>query len=491
MTLLLPTPTQLRLVGYENKRSELAERLAYVDQKVDYELRKFKQNPYFLSRYGEAAYQQRLSELKAAREKSLLFEDQAGLWTYSGLAHSLASEFEEAVQVKFEYPASKAIPWAKTLDRSPRYYQNEAIEKLLEAKHAGVSMATGAGKSLVILLLCKALGLKTVVMAPSVSIAGQLLEEFTTHFGAKYVGQYFDGTKKHEKLFTIAIAQSLTKIAEGSPAWNSLSKAEVFIADESHLCPAKTLSEVCFGLVAAAPYRFFFSGTQIRNDGLGPLLDAITGPIVYEISVSQLVDQGFLAKPIFRMLRLDSSVNFSSSDANEMTRNHVYYNPQVNLAAANVINRSVSVMKRNTLVLVDELEQFGHLLPHLRFEARYAHGGASGSVLNKIPEAHRKSDPKKLVEAFNRGEFPILVGTSCIATGTDIKACKSIVYLRGGKSEIEVRQSVGRGTRLIPGKESCFFFDFAIDNVPMLAKHAAARKKIYQAIYPSYGEIQI
>ncbi len=328
-------------------------------------------------------------------------------------------------------------------------------------------------------------------MAPSVSIAGQILDDFTTHFGSRYVGQFFDGKKKHDKLFTVCVAQSLTKVEKDSPAWNALSKAEVFIADESHLCPAKTLSEVCFGLVANAPYRFFFSGTQLRNDGLGILLDAITGKTVYRMSVQEGVDQGFLAKPIFRMVRMDSNIQFSSGDANENTRAHVYYNPQVNANAADIINRSVSLLQRPCLVLVDELEQFGHLLPLLRFEARYAHGGASGSVLDKVPVAHRKSDPKKLVEQFNRGEFPILVGTSCIATGTDIKAAKTIVYLRGGKSEIELRQSIGRGTRIVPGKDDFVMFDFAIDNVPMLAKHALARKKIYNSVFPSYQEVRL
>jgi hypothetical protein len=66
----------------------------------------------------------------------------------------------------------------------------------------------------------------------------------------------------------------------GTPAWEKLSKAQVFIADESHMTPAKTLQEVCFGLLKHAPYRFFFSATQMRGDGLGLLLEGIVGKIV-------------------------------------------------------------------------------------------------------------------------------------------------------------------------------------------------------------------
>jgi superfamily II DNA or RNA helicase len=489
--LILPNPTQVRLFGYESRRQELEQCLAYVDKKVDFEIRKLKQGGWFVRKYGDAAFQERLKNLKDRRSKTLLFEDEQGLWTYSGLAHRIAYLFDDEVRQDFQRPKAKLIPWSQTPSKVPRYYQTIAEEKLLEVSHGGVEIGTGLGKSLCLVRLCKALGLKTVVMCPSVNIAEQLYDELVLHFGRRYVGAFFDGKKQAEKLFVVGVAQSLTKVREGSPAWEQLSKAEVFIADESHMCPAKTLSEVCFGLCARASYRFFFSGTQLRNDGLDLLLDAITGPIVFKMTVQEGVDQGFLAKPIFRMLRLKSTVAYDSPDANNLTRAHVYYNPQVNAAAADVVNRAVGLMNRPTLILVEELEQFSHLLPHLRYEARFAHGGVNGSNKDLVPSKYHDSDPKALVEAFNRGEFPVLAGTSCIAMGTDIQAVQCVVYLRGGKSEIEVKQSVGRCTRLFPGKSDCLFIDFAIDNVRTLANHAEARRSVYSDIYPSYQDVKL
>jgi superfamily II DNA or RNA helicase len=89
----------------------------------------------------------------------------------------------------------------------------------------------------------------------------------------------------------------------------------------------------------------------------------------------------------------------------------------------------------------------------------------------------------QLVNAFDNADFPILVGTSCIGTGTDIKSVSAILDLVGGRSEIRVRQAVGRGTRLYPGKEDCLYFDFDIENVPMLHKHSKYRVSIYEDIY--------
>lgn len=489
--LVQPNPTQVRLYGYENRISELEKKLSYIDEKVEYELRKFRKNRYYVKKFGQEAYDAKLAALVAAKNKSLLFKDEQGYWTYSGLAPQISEEFDDKLEVRFQRPEAKRIPWAKKPEHEARYYQTKSIENLLAIGHGGVELATGTGKTRLVLELTKQLALKTIVMTPSVNIAEQIYDLFVSHLGKKYVGKFYGGKKESGKLFVVGVGASFTRIEKNTKAWDDLSKAEVICCDEAHTLPAKTLAAVCFGVGANASYRFFFTGTHLRNDGLDLLLNAITGPIVYRMSVQEGVDQGFLAKPLFRMLWLNSKQGYDSKDANDMTRAHVYYNPQVNAAAADVANRAVGLMGRPTLILVDELEQFGHLAPHLRYEARFAHGGVNASNRDLVPTAHHDSDPKKLVEQFNAGEFPILVGTSCVATGTDFKAVRNIVYLRGGKSEIEVRQSIGRGTRVVPGKEDCIFADFGIENVPMLKRHAEARKKIYRETYPSYSDIKL
>jgi superfamily II DNA or RNA helicase len=494
----------MRLVGYQGRETQVTQALTYVDKRVDWEYRKaLAGRSWFVHKYGQAAYQQRIDSLKAQRTKCLLAEDQEGLWTRTGLqALIMASTFDsdEVVEREYEMPAPKPLPWAKIPVGEDRYYQLDAAEKLLEAAPRGpacVEIGTGLGKSRIIRNLIKKLGLRTVVMAPSLNIAKQLFDDLVTHFGPSRVGFVGDGKKQYNRLITVAIGASLTKIDEEHPGWATLSNAKVFIADESHLCPAATLEKVCYGLMANVPYRFFFSGTQMRNDGLDLVLDGITGPVVYRMSVREGVDQGFLSRPVFRMVWVESNVRDSSGtlvdsrDANELTRVHVFYNDELNRKAAELANKAVGVAGRPTVILVEEMEQFSRLLPHLRYEARFAHGGVTKENREKLPAEYHDSDPKKLVEAFNRGEFPILVGTSCIVTGTDIQAVGCILFLRGGKSEIEVKQAIGRGTRLFPGKRDCVFMDFGISNVETLERHAKARKAIYDDVYPSYAEMRL
>lgn len=485
-------PTQVRLVGFEDKRAWLADALKYHDKKVDFELRKLKNNYWFAQKYGNEAYQKKLDELKEARYKSLLFEDSDGLWTYSGLAKMLAVAANDKVVVDYKLPEPKLVPWAHAPEHKDRPYQIEAMEKLLAAAASGpaaVEIGTGLGKSFIILKLLKRLGLKTLIMAPSLNIASQLYRDFAHAFGTRYVGAFYDGKKQPKKLFVVGVAQSLTRVVEGSQAWDDLVASEVFIADESHLCPASTLAGVCFGLAKAAPYRFFFSGTQMRNDGLDLLLDGITGPVVFRMTVREGVDKGYLARPVFKMIKIASRNKLDSYDANKMTRAHLYYNADVLKTAADIANKSVRLLNRPVLILIEEFEQFTNLLPYLRGDVRFAHGGVSAETKTKIPEAYWESDPTALVDQFNDGKFPILIGTSCISTGTDIKAVKTCVYLQGGKSEIQIKQAVGRVTRLAKDKTDCIFVDFDVENVDIMDRHAGVRRDIYNDIYGPVEQI--
>lgn len=456
MQLTVTSPTVVEIPDDPKVISTLTASLKYKNKRAEFDYRRMKNNNWMMARVGPERFADLLEELKSQVNKTLLFSEptEAGTryWTHAGLADSLATQTRLPVVNQVEYPEFDNIPWANPPKKSMRPYQREALEALLRVKHGAVEIGTGLGKSFILMNLAKTIGLKTVIMTPSVSIAEQILAEFTEAFGKKYVGAFFAGKKESKKLFVVAVGASLTLVPEGSDHWDHLRKTQVFIADESHLCPAQTLEQVCHTLLKSAPYRFFFSGTQLRNDGLDLVLDSITGPIVYTMSVAEGVEQGFLAKPRFHMIRTTSQSNYQSDDANEMTRQHLFYNPIVNKTAARIANTAVEKMGHSVLILVDEVEQFAHLLPHLNFKCGFAHGGVTKQNSSKVPAAYHKSNPNELVEQFNNKQLEILVGTSCISTGTDVRAVETIIYLMGGKSEIQVKQAVGRGTRLTRGK---------------------------------------
>jgi superfamily II DNA or RNA helicase len=114
----------------------------------------------------------------------------------------------------------------------------------------------------------------------------------------------------------------------------------------------------------------------------------------------------------------------------------------------------------------------------------FAHGPLTKENKKFFPQGYKNPDNGELVAKFNNYEIPILVGTSCISMGTDVRAVKTMIYLQGGMSPINVPQAVGRTTRKIPGKDHCTIIDFNISNVEMLARHTHQRARMYEIIYP-------
>jgi superfamily II DNA or RNA helicase len=535
----VPSPTVARLLGYEGKKQSLAKFLTYKDKAAEFEYLRLSKSlkryenarSYILQEISEEAYETRLLELKVEtekvkqeRQKCLLFEDGKGFWTYSGLAPKIAAEFDDVVEYGYTLPDASVMAWENVPVNKDRPYQEEALKRLLGASGKGpvcVELATGAGKSTVIRNIIKELALPALVMAPSVSIAGQLYDDLVLAFGKRYVGLYGNGKKDFKKKIVIGIDDSLTRIEPGDEAWKWISEKVVFIADESHLCPAKTLRRICFGLAASAPYRFFFSATQMRNDGLDLVLDGITGPVVMRKNVRELVDEGYLSRPVFKMVKVQSNSSYDSPDATRMTRKHLYYNKVVVKIAADLANKFVSLMKRPVVILVEEIEQYEALQKHLQHVSKFAHGLARGEAKKRVPcvlgapctykkhvgqegivlmtldrecENHGKLKPSDLVDAFNQGKIPILVGTSCISTGTDIRVAEAGIYLMGKISEIKIKQAVGRmtrggelGTVVNPwtGKKKldAIWVDFDVVDIDVMHRHAGIRSSTYSEIY--------
>lgn len=484
MKLILPEPTRVEIFGnpLPLKLGIIKQDLTYRNKAIQFDIKRLENQLRFQAGIRGDFIREEIEALKKKAKICLLNQDEDGTyWALSGLAQRIQSHLDCEVESKLVYQEPKALPWSTVPVYKMYPYQQTSFEKLLQARHAGVELATGLGKTFIILHLARALGLKTVIMTPASNISEQIYELFVQHLGKKYVGRYWGGKKEAKKLIVIGNGQSFTRITPGSPDWKLLKETQVFMADESHMTPAETLSRVCTGVLADAPYRFFFSATQLRNDGLDILLEGITGPMVHRMTAKEGMDQGYLAKTFFKVIQAHSASTFSSQDVNEMTRKHAYYNPDVNQKAATIINAAVGFQKHQVLVLIDEIEQFSKLLPLLKFQCKFAHGGTAH---DELPPDYKDSDPAQLVKDFNDGKFPILIGTSCISTGTDIKACKTMVRLKFGKSRIEVMQDTGRCTRLMPsiGKTECNVFDFDVVNIEILSKHTEIRKQIYEEI---------
>jgi len=488
------SPTRSHILdASQDELSALVKALTYTNTAKQHELKRLYNN-HWMRNKNRVAWENKIAELKASVTQCLLFSDGSEYPYIRPGSIPYLEDFKAEIKNLVKYPEAKKVPWNKPLPFDLYEYQESSVNKLIEIRHGNVELCTGAGKSAIIMKLCRETGFRAAIVAPSQSIFNELLEKFEHHLGKDKVGAFGDGKKRIGKKFTICIGDSLANVKRDTPEWNFFSKLDMMIVDESHTWGAETLESVCHGVLADVPYRFFMSGTQTRGDGAEKLLQSIIGPTVHKLSTKEAIALGVIADHDFLIVDIESSnPNYNSSDVLEMKRNHFLRNRNIAAFIAKLANASAAKGEQ-TLVLVEELQQIAMLIPLLTVPYAYAHSESSQKKLLELQGMTgillEKVDRAESVEKFNKNEAKVLIGTSCIATGTNIYPMRYTCNWVGGSSEIKTKQgAVGRTVRLTsanPYAHLCnsvqkkTIIDFNVFDCFVLLKHLEERCLFYR-----------
>jgi superfamily II DNA or RNA helicase len=487
----ITSPTKaLVLDATDQEMANLREDLTYTNTAAAHDVKRHFNNRWLRSK-NNAAWESRLNFLKSKVKNTLVYEDSDGRTfirpgSLPYLGETVANYDNTTNNVV--YPTPKKVAWAKKLPFELYPYQTASISKLIPIQHGNVELCTGAGKSAIILNLCRETGYRTVIVAPSRSIFRELMKAFETYLGKNQVGGFGDGKRKIGKRFTIAIGDSLCNVKPGSEEWEFFSKCEMMVVDESHTWGAETLDDICHGVLADVPVRFFMSGTQTRGDGAEKLLQSIIGKTVHILTTAEAIAGDYICNHNFTIVPVNSSnPNYNDEDVLKMKRIHLLNNNNIAKWIAMLANSAATANGEQTLVLVEELSQLSMLIPMLKVSYAYAHSESNKAKL--IPLGLDKVDTDDSVERFNKGEAMVLVGTSCIATGTNIYPTHYTANWCGGGSEIRTKQGpVGRSVRKgnqNPYKNKCKpktlarIFDFDVRDVYVLQRPLEQRVSYY------------
>ncbi len=468
--------------------SRLTTYLTYNDTSAAFALKNLKQNRWLQANKPET-FKIRKEELERKLKTCMLqfCSEKKEYWFHPGSIPYLKDVFKFDLKNNINYPEGKKMAWKKPLPFDLYPYQKESIQKLLETKHGCVELCTGAGKTAIILSIARELGLRTVVVTPSKSIFLEILEKFEHHLGKTNVGAYGDGKKKLGKILTVCVSKSLTMLEPGTPEYDFFATADVVIGDESHTLAAETLESVFHGVLKNVPYRFFLSGTQVRGDGKDELLESIIGQKVFSLTTKEAIEGKYICPVKFIVFETTSKDVKRYDDALKAKRNQFLYNSNIADIAAKIANSAWNQAQESTLILVEELEQIKMLKDRLRVPFDYVHSAAKADAADFGLET-RKVD--ETVQAFNEGKTRVLIGTSCIATGTNIYPTHNTINWVGGSSEVKTKQgAVGRSVRLLEkseykdlhkSKPYSKIYDFRVSNVPLMENHLQKRISMYK-----------
>lgn len=198
------------------------------------------------------------------------------------------------------------------------------------------------------------------------------------------------------------------------------------------------------------------SGTPYRIDS-GLLTDgddALFKSVAYEIHIRDLIEQGYLTKPISKA----TVTGFDLSDVQIRGGEYV----------AGDLERAVNVADV-TLAAVSEIIKFGQdRKSWIVFCAGVQHAAAvrdefirQGISAATVEGGTEQSERASLIRRFKAGEIRCLTNVNVLSVGFDHPAIDLVALMRPTKSAALYVQQVGRGLRLSPGKENALILDFA------------------------------
>ena len=385
-----------------------------------------------------------------------------------------------------------ALEFFEGSEITPRDYQIETAYNILKFRRSLSELATSAGKTLIsflsvaYLLETKKVE-KILFIVPNVSLVLQANEDFQDYNYLNRiklrVQQIYAGKKiKPNKNLVIGTYQSLVKKSK-----DYFDQFGAVIVDETH--KAKSLSiKTILGKCKNATYKFGLSGTLPKSGTLDKLtLMSQAGPVISEIKAAFLQDEGYIANCKVKVIEMSYATESQRNAFEELAKNKYdrkdVYRYESNFVITNesrldFITNVIGKVPRNSLVLFHRIEHGTKIYEKLRENTDKIIYYVDGSTDKNIREEY-----KKKMEAGN--EVVIVASYGTFSTGISIKKIHNIFFTESFKSEVVIRQSIGRGLRQHESKSAVLIIDFVDDIRTVewdnyLYKHSKERQKIYK-----------
>lgn len=454
--------------------------LTYNDQEIILQIQQYKKRMFFILQKAKAG---RASKVEMGRvgfyraEIAALETQIKKCWLLGKLfpsGHlSLVAEQLIMRNIVFEIKDTRIQPkktehfkWV-TEPNSPRYYQEEMLN-LAKTEHRGVfESAVGTGKTLVMQLIVKHFDTPTIIISPSKDLAAQTYDSFHELFGEVVqipkLADIEQGTLAPIRIVTI---QFLNSLKRAGLLKDALKGVGMICIDEIHHAGAKSYTDL-LGDFDAIYYRFGFSGTFLRNDSKTLDMWGFLSTVLYRYGADRATQEGFLTPMKVKVHEIKGKKQ--NQYAAEYTAN--YCDNPLFLSGIRKVIEENTLDGEQILILVKQKDKAGKIISAYLTEL---------GIENVFISGDDKKDVVKFnINAFNNKSIPVLIGSTIIGEGIDIRSTDHLIMAQGGKSEIAITQAVGRAVRLFPGKKVAVVHDFEFKKTKYLTDHLKERTSIY------------
>lgn len=404
-------------------------------------------------------------------------------------------DYDEFIEWKNDFFKDFTIN-SKKVD--PYEYQYETVFRILKFRKCAAELATSAGKTLINYMLfayllqhnlCK----RILFIVPNVSLVIQGYNDMMDYNKGKVdmrMQMIYSGQEDIENSnLVIGTYQSLVKKPK-----EYFDDFDVVAIDEAHKVKTFSIKDI-LEKCTNANYRFGLTGTFPKKGALEELtLMSYMGPLVNEVSANFLQTNKYASKCRIKVIELNYAPEktkqaFYNLSKSSETRKKLY-NLETNYimeneSRLNMICNIISGSSKNSLVLFHHVDYGKKIYKRLREISKdrlvYFVAGETDTDLREIYKDKMEENSNVIIVA-SYGTF---------STGINVKNIMNIFLTESRKSEIIVRQTIGRGLRLHKNKDILTIIDFT-DNLNYYDKesgrtwtsyqmrHSRERKKIYE-----------
>ena len=355
-----------------------------------------------------------------------------------------------------------------------RDYQCEIINKFLDNPQCIQEVATGAGKTIMTAALSSSVQSygRSIVIVPNKSLVTQTERDYR-NLGLD-VGVYFGDRKEHGHRHTICTWQSLNVLLKNTKTGDvDISMGEFIedvvcvIVDEVHMAKADALKTLLTGVLSHVPIRWGLTGTVPKEDYNRLALVCTLGPVIGQLSASELQNQGVLAECHVNIVQLADHKEFANYQSE---LKYLLENAERLDYISGLIERIRGT--GNTLILIDRVAAGRELVSRIR-DAVFVSGATKGT--------ERQEEYDEVATASDK----VIVATYGVAAvGINIPRIFNLVLIEPGKSFVRVIQSIGRGIRKASDKDFVQIWDIT-SSCKFAKRHLTQRKNFYrEAKYP-------
>jgi len=366
------------------------------------------------------------------------------------------------------------------------WQQTEVLNNLYQSNRGIIRIATGGGKGNIFNLLIGQYNIPTVILVHKRDLLYQGIDRMQKMFPGVEVGQIGDGVVNPKK-FTVAMVQTVANAykvklermeeRDKSKITNQteylvkqcVENAQMEVADEVHAVIGDNWYKVQ-KFFKNAYYRHGYSATPFRTDKADMLLEAAFGPRVVDISCSDLIRKGFLARPKIYLVKFKHD-----RQAKHLSYAGLYDQEVVNNEERNftIVKAATKLWKEGRRILITvTLRRHGELLEKMlavplgKENVRYVHGDSDMGLR------------KQTLVDLDNGTVRCVICTQIYGTGVDIRGLDCLINCKAQESEVDYTQIIGRTLRKTATKDKALILDIYDTGCRWLETHSKVRKTV-------------